>query len=223
MRWLRMIVMAFVLPIAWPAAASDLTVKVIGGDGKPVSDAVLTVTRDDPATDSAKPPSDEHAAAATRIIDQKNETFLPYVQVFRPGDSVVFRNSDTTRHHLYSFSPIKSFEFVLRPGESSPALTLDHAGIAAVGCNIHDHMITYLYVSDAESIAVSGPDGQVTLPHLTAGHYTLHLWHPQLHPGRPDIVRAIRIDGNASPEPITMALSLIPDPRLQIDREHLGY
>jgi len=35
MRWLRMIVMAFVLPIAWLAAASDLTVKVIGGRTSP--------------------------------------------------------------------------------------------------------------------------------------------------------------------------------------------
>lgn len=223
MRWLRMIVMAFVLPLAWPAAASDLTVKVIGGDGKPVSDAVLTVTLDAPAPDPDRASSNERPAPTTRIIDQRNETFLPYVQVFRPGDKVVFRNSDTTRHHVYSFSPVKAFEFVLRPGESSPPLTLDQIGIAAVGCNIHDHMITYLVVSDAQNIAVSGPNGQITLPHLAAGQYTLHVWHPQSHPGRADIVRAIHIDGNTSPAPITLTLSLIPDPRMQIDREHLGY
>ena len=215
--------MAFVLPLAWPAAANDLTVKVIDGDGKPVSNAVITLLTDAPTTESAGAPASDRPASATRIIDQKNETFLPYVQVFRPGDLVVFRNSDTTRHHVYSFSPIKSFEFVLRPGESSPPLGLEQVGIAAVGCNIHDHMITYLYVSDAPNIAVSGPNGQITLPHLEAGQYTLHAWHPQLHPGRPEVVRAVHIDGNKPSDPITLTLSLLPDPRLQIDREHLGY
>jgi plastocyanin len=215
--------MAFVLPLAWPAAASDLTVKVIDGDGKPVSDAVVTLTPDASTRDAATLSSTERPASATRIIDQKNETFLPYVQVFRPGDMTVFRNSDTTRHHVYSFSPIKSFEFVLRPGESSPPLTLEQIGIAAVGCNIHDHMITYLYVSDAQNIAVSGTNGQITLPHLSTGPYTLHLWHPQLHPGRPDIVRAVHIDGKTTPDLITLTVSLLPDPRMQIDREHLGY
>jgi hypothetical protein len=223
MRWLRMIVTAFVLSIAWPAAAGDLTVKVVDGDGKPVSDAVVTLTLDTPAPDPGSLSANERPASATRIVDQKNETFLPYVQVFRRGDTVVFRNSDTTRHHVYSFSPVKSFEFVLRPGESSPPLTLDHVGIAAIGCNIHDHMITYLYVTDAESIAVSGANGRITLPGLATGQYTAHLWHPQLHPGRPEIIRAVHIEGNAVPDPLTFTLSLIPDPRMRIDREHLGY
>jgi hypothetical protein len=50
-----------------------------------------------------------------------------------------------------------------------------------------------------------------------------HVWHPPLHPGQPDIVRAIPIDGNAPLDPPTFALSSIPDPRMPMDREHLGY
>lgn len=79
--------------------------------------------------------------------------FMPYIEVFRPGDEVVFRNSDRTRHHVYSFSPNRTFEFVLAPGQSLARMKLDKSGVITVGCNIHDQMATYLYVSDAPWIA----------------------------------------------------------------------
>jgi len=85
--------------------------------------------------------------------DQKNLMFMPYIEVFRPGDEVVFRNSDRTRHHVYSFSSNRTFEFVLAPGQSSARMKLDKSGVIAGGCNIHDQMATYLYVSDAPWIA----------------------------------------------------------------------
>ncbi len=217
MRWLLLVVIAFALLCGQPAVAGDLSIQVLDDAHRPVGDAVVTLTADgDVATATRKEPP------VTRIIDQKNETFLPYVQVLHPGDLVVFRNSDTTRHHVYSFSQVKSFEFVLRPGESSPPLTLDRLGIAAVGCNIHDHMITYLYVSDAPAIAVSGTDGRASLPKLPPGRYTLHVWHPQLHPGRPEVTQAIQV-GDAAAPPVTVTLSLLPDPRMSMDREHIGY
>ena len=103
------------------------------------------------------------------VIDQKNLMFLPYIEVFRPGDAVVFRNSDGTRHHVYSFSPAKAFEFVLAPGQSSPPMTLDQAGvIVVVGCNIHDQMASYLVVSDAPWIATTGKDGRAIFPDAAA-------------------------------------------------------
>ena len=51
-----------------------------------------------------------------KIIDQRDETFIPYVEIFRPGDQVVFRNSDRTRHHVYSFAPAKSLRVRHRAG-----------------------------------------------------------------------------------------------------------
>jgi hypothetical protein len=146
-----MIVIAFALSIAWPAAAGDLTVKVVDGDGKPVSDAIVTVTPNAPSPDSASVSSKERPASISKIVDQESETFLSHVQVFR-----------------------------------------------------------------------SGADGQITVPSLATGAYTPHLWHPQLHPGRPEIVRAADIEGNTVAVPLTPTLALIPDPRMRIDRERLG-
>lgn len=94
------------------AEAAEVLVQVHDRAGHPVNDAVVTVTGD---SGSARTP----ATAVEKVIDQRQETFLPYVEIFRPGDRVVFCNSDRTRHHVYSFSRVKTFEFVLKPGVSS--------------------------------------------------------------------------------------------------------
>ena len=147
-----------------PAFAAQLTVHVADSQGRPVSDAVITL-----ASETTPAERSQARAPRTYFVDQKNETFIPYVQVFRPGDRVIFRNSDTTRHQVYSFSKIRKFEFVLRPGQSSPPMVLDSAGIAAVGCNIHDDMVTYLFVSSAADTAMSDSTGVARFDDLPPG------------------------------------------------------
>ncbi len=217
MRCLFMVV-ALLLGSAWSASAAEVVVHLSDAQGRAVNDAVVMLTPD--ATIVEKSPA---APPATYIIDQRDETFVPYVQVLHPGDKVVFRNSDSTRHHVYSFAAIKTFEFVLRPGESSPALSMDQAGVAAVGCNIHDHMATYLFVSAVPAIAMSSHDGRATLGHLAPGRYTAHVWHPQLHPGRAEPIQSVTIAGDTDTVQLSFTLSLLPDPRMFMDREHLDY
>jgi len=216
MRWLLGVVIASALLAARAVSAGEWSIHVQDDAHRPVGDAVATLVPDVPAPASA-------AASSTKIIDQKNETFVPYVQVLRPGDAVVFRNSDATRHHVYSFSTLKSFELVLAPGQKSDPLTFDKPGIAAVGCNIHDHMVTYVYVSDAPYIGISGPDGVIAFSSLPPGRYTLHVWHPQLHPGRAELTQVVQISDSAPPAPLSVTLSLLPDPRTRMDREHMEY
>jgi plastocyanin len=199
-----------------PARAADLVVKVSDDQGRPVADAVVTVLPRSGGGPQRPPPE-------RRTIDQKNLMFVPYIEVFRPGDQVVFRNSDSTRHHVYSFSPIKAFEFVLAPVESSQPQLLDKPGVVAVGCNIHDHMISYLYVSDAPWIAHSGASGVVTIHGLAAGTYDVRVWQPRLRPGRPDLVQSTTIVAGSGTTGLAFALKLLPDPRLQFDREHTNY
>ncbi len=79
------------------ATAGDLTVQIDDGHGHPAGDAVVTLRSDNAQRADVRAPE-------TKIVDQRDETFIPYVEIFRPGDSVVFRNSDTTRHHVYSFA-----------------------------------------------------------------------------------------------------------------------
>jgi hypothetical protein len=147
----------------------------------------------------------------TKTIDQRRETFVPYVEVFRPGDQVAFHNSDHTRHHVYSFASTKSFEFVVGSGRTSPSVTLDQPGEIDVGCNIHDRMITHLYVSDAPYVAKSGADGRVAFEGLADGAYTIEVWHPQLRPGKEAPPQAVTVDAN--PATLTIPVNLLADPR----------
>jgi hypothetical protein len=136
---------------------------------------------------------------------------------------VVFHNSDNTRHHAYSFAPARQFEFVLAPGESSAPLQLDKLGVIAVGCNIHDHMITYLYVTDAPHVAHSGGDGIAQLSNLPKGDYAARVWHPLLRPGIGVDVQRLTINEATELKDLEFTLSLLPDPRLPPDRERSGY
>jgi len=214
MRW-QLMVAWLLAGSAGPVSAGQLVVRVSDTGGHAVGDAVVTLTPAVPASAPAPAP-------VTRYVDQRNETFIPYVQVVHPGDRVVFRNSDGTRHHVYSFSEAKAFEFLLRPGQSSPPLTLDKPGLVAVGCNIHDHMIAYLLVSP-EQAQVTPSQGQVVFEQLPPGSYTVTVWHPQLRPGQAQPSEVKTIAAGADVQHADFSLPLIPDPRGFADREHLDY
>jgi len=214
MRW-RLLLAWLLAGCAWPLCAAQLVVRISDTGGHAVGDAVVTVT---PASRAAQPPP----APVTRFVDQRDEAFIPYVQVVRPGDRVVFRNSDGTRHHVYSFSEAKAFEFLLRPGESSPAVTLQKPGLVAVGCNIHDHMIAYLMIT-SDQAKVTPSQGQAVFDQLPPGSYTVTVWHPQLRPGQKQPSETVAVAESSGAQHADFTLSLIPDPRGFSDREHLDY
>jgi plastocyanin len=205
--------------LSWASAASaaDLTVSIDDGHGHRIADAVVTLANDDAPIRASK----AGAQPTYRTVDQKRLAFVPYLEIFRPGDSVVFRNSDRTRHHVYSFSPARQFELVLAPGESSQPQRLDKPGVVAVGCNIHDPMIAYLYVSDARWIARSAADGRLLFRDLPAGTYRVHVWQPRMRPGKSE-TRSVVLAASES-RTLDVALSLLPDAAHRPDREHNGY
>src|SRR5215467_8058576 len=136
--------MVLLLVMYKPAAATTFTAVISDQDGKPVANAVVSLLTESgngmPAPGSRLP--------TEKTIDQRNETFLPLVTIVPKGGRVVFANNDQTTHQVYSFSAVKRFEITLARGETSPPFVFDTAGVAALGCNIHDHMIAYVYVAD---------------------------------------------------------------------------
>ncbi len=202
---------------AKPALAGGLEVKFDDGKGKPVADVVLLLR---PATGQQAPAPKPQAR---HVIDQRLLMFQPYLQVFRPGDEVVFRNSDSTRHHVYSFSAAGKFEFVLAPAQSSPPLRLAQPGAIAVGCNIHDQMIAYLYVTDAPWVAQSDASGKAVINALPPGDYQLQAWQPRLRPGTPLPAQRVHVDAGSGTVAISVSLRLLPDPRLRAGPGHVHY
>jgi len=170
------------------ASASAATVSIVVTDtkGKPVADAVVSLA----------PSGNVEVASHTpmkSIIAQRDEMFVPLVVIVRRGGEVVFTNNDTTMHQVYSFSPIKQFEFEIDKGQVSKPVVFDKSGVAAIGCNIHDQMIAYVYVADAPYAAITDSSGRAELHDVPAGAYRANLWHPQLPLGRPWPTSAVTV------------------------------
>jgi plastocyanin len=153
------------------AHAGELRVIVKDQHAKPVEDAVLLLTPVDPAKMPRLKPKDE-------VVDQIDKEFMPYVKPVVAGSKVFFPNKDNVRHHVYSFSPAKSFEIQLYSGKSAAPVVLDKPGIVVLGCNIHDWMLGYIYVADTPYFAKSKADGTVLIEGLPEGDYQMRIWHP---------------------------------------------
>ena len=136
--------------------------------GAPVEDAVAWVVPKGAA--APRPKRDAEIA-------QVDKTFVPLVTVVQAGTLVAFPNRDTTRHHVYSFSPAKRFEIKLYVGTPAAPELFDKPGVVVLGCNIHDHMIAYVAVVDSPWHGKSGKDGRIRLEGLPAGELDLHAWH----------------------------------------------
>jgi plastocyanin len=159
--------------MATPALAGSLTIRVVDSGGRPVSDAVVTLK---PATGAAPRPRME---AAYRVTQQDTQ-FHPFVTVVPSGATVAFPNLDPFRHHVYSFSPAKRFELKLFARDQTRSVTFEQPGIVAIGCNIHDSMSAYIFVTDTVWTTRSPASGSVTFGDTPAGPFVLQVWHPYL-------------------------------------------
>ncbi len=118
-------------------------------------------------------------------VAQVSKQFDPRVLVVPLGTAVFFPNRDTVRHHVYSFSPTKTFELKLYAGSAANPVVFDKTGIAVLGCNIHDNMAAWVVVVDTPYYGRSAKDGLVALGNVPAGNYRLRVWHPGLAVGAP--------------------------------------
>jgi plastocyanin len=155
------------------ARAAELHIQIKDHKGKPVADAVVLAVPLDPKNAlRAKPAAD--------AVDQVDKQFVPYVKPVFVGATVRFPNSDNIRHQVYSFSPAKKFELPLYGGLNAQPVLFDKPGVVVLGCNIHDWMIGYIYVSETPFFAKTGAGGTAVIPDLPAGDYTVRIWHPNL-------------------------------------------
>ena len=161
-----------VLATALTSSASELTVSVIDRDGRGVSGVVVTVAS---VSTRASAPA---AAKATAVMDQQHLTFDPSVLVVAVGTSVEFPNNDSVSHQVYSFSHAKNFQLPLYKGQRHPPVIFEQTGLVVLGCNIHDEMVGYIYVTDAPFFGKTDSSGSLRLVNLPAGDYQATVWSP---------------------------------------------
>ena len=184
-------VMAATVFAVHPAAgaATALSVTVTTFSGAPVEGAVVVA---EPAGGAPHPVPGQKA-----VMDQRDLMFVPDVLVVQTGTAVDFPNSDQVRHQVYSFSPAKTFQLALYQGRGHAPVVFDKAGLVTLGCNIHDSMVGYIYVTDSPWFARTGADGTLRLRDLPPGEYTLRLWHALLDESGPQLSQPVRLADNA--------------------------
>src|ERR1700680_328705 len=139
------------LGAAGSSQAATLVINVQTPDGHVLPGAVVTVR---PRDGAPRKPAPVHA-----IIDQVNRVFAPDLLVIPVGSTVEFPNSDSVSHQIYSFSSAKRFQLPLYRGKPYSPTRFDQPGVVTLGCNIHDDMLGYLFVTDAPFFGRTDPSG----------------------------------------------------------------
>lgn len=175
--------------LATPVAAGELHARVTSNKGEPVADAVVYAR---PL--GGLPPG---TGVMEAVIDQVDKEFVPALTVVSAGAEVRFPNNDNIRHHVYSFSEGNAFEIPLYADREAPPVTFANPGVVALGCNVHDWMSAYVFVSDTPFVGVTDSAGEVVLTSLPAGEYTVEVWHARLR-GKPEALRQSVVIDNAA-------------------------
>ena len=150
-----------------------IVANVVDARGAPVADAVIVAVPVDGVPRIATRPHEE-------VVDQIDKEFTPRVKAVVVGTPVSFPNHDNVRHHVYSFSSAKRFELPLYAGVPAQPVVFDKPGVVVLGCNIHDWMVGYVYVSESPFFAKTDTSGVARIADLPPRAYVVRVWHPQL-------------------------------------------
>jgi plastocyanin len=137
---------------------------------------------------------EEHRGAQARL-DQRNETFVPFVLPITVGTTVEFINSDRTYHNVFSLSKARRFDLGRYGSGRSKSVRFDHPGVVRVFCDIHSHMSAFILVFAHRFYAVTDAEGRYRIDGVPPGTYTLVAWND----GRERETRTVQVnDGEAS-------------------------
>jgi plastocyanin len=200
MRWKtltrRFLLLAGLASVGLSASAAGLQVQVQDKNGKPLPNAVVFLESAD-AKSASKP------LKGIEVV-QAAKQFSPAVTVVTTGTSILFPNNDTVRHHVYSFSPAKTFDLKLYAGVPANPVVFDKSGIAVLGCNIHDNMVAWVVVVDTPYFGKTDAQGHLTID-APAGSYKLRTWHASLPTGAAAAEQAQTVGGGNAPVVIKLA------------------
>ena len=106
-------------------------------------------------------------------VDQQQKEFVANFTVISRGSRVNFPNSHDILHHVYSFSSAKVFELP-RYGNGQNIdyyEPFEQPGVVDLGCNIHDWMLGYIYLSETSLAVKTGAAGEAVIAGIPAGLY----------------------------------------------------
>lgn len=162
-----------------------------GGDGSESSQEAMpappgvsghapVATQGIPSVVTLDPPDGASASlpAEPAMMDQLSLSFMPNTLMVRPGQTVLFTNSETLAHNVH-VRPVASDSTIfvedMVPGGAA-ALTLEQEGGYDVTCDEHPGMRAFIYVTSARYAAFADVDGNFLIPDVPRGTYTASVW-----------------------------------------------
>jgi len=157
-------------------------------------------------------------------IGQKDKEFDALVSIVPLGSSISFLNNDPVKHHVYSVSKGNKFDIPLYSGNPPKDINFNKPGIVKIGCNIHDWMLTFVYVSQSQYIALADDNGKVYFKDIPKGNYELRIWNPKFKNNKKVITQSVAISKNEIKKVKVSLLKKIRRPRRDIlDRDDSTY
>ena len=197
---LLLVVLALCLAGLGRASAAQLQVIVRAADGQPLADAAVTYHPEGAA------PQRGFRLPWPAAIAQQDIAFRPHVLIVPVGAEVRFPNLDKVRHHVYSLSKGNRFEIRLYGKDETRTHVFQSAGVAALGCNIHDRMAAYVVVVDTPFAGLSDGAGVVRLEGLPVGKGEVRVWHESLrNPAKPQPFAAVVTASPGTPLEVRLA------------------
>jgi plastocyanin len=167
-------------------------------------------------TDSASSPV-RHEPSRTRLV-QHNKTFEPHVLVVPVGSMVAFPNRDPFFHNVFSLFEGKRFDLGLYEAGSTRDVLFDKPGISYIFCNIHPEMSAVVIALDTPYYGISDPRGEVVIPNVQAGRYTLQVWYEA---ATPEILKSMVRDITVSEASSTLGVLRLPETALPQGHKNL--
>lgn len=201
---IKLFILICVSCLAYANTKSDSTdVKIIvkNNDGDVLENMVITVHGNNL---SSIPPEERPT------VKQINKQFEPHIKVIPVDAEVTFPNLDSVQHHVYSFSKAKTFELALYDSDSKSNVVFDTAGVVEMGCNVHDWMLGYVYVTDAPIYGKTNSNGVVNIA-LPVGEYSIKVWHPRLKSSDIDKIHTLKSSGNKQTFTLRLEEEMLPD------------
>ena len=169
---------ASLLCFATPAPAQQVTltahVRTTGSKSSEKSASPNVVVWLSPLDSNAQP---RPFHGAPLVLAQHNKSFQPHILVVPVGAVVQFPNRDPFFHNVFSLFDGKRFDLGLYEAGSSRNVSFDRPGISYIFCNIHAEMSAVVIALETPYYAISNRKGELVLPDVPIGRYTMHTWY----------------------------------------------
>lgn len=110
------------------------------------------------------------------VLVQHHKSFEPHLLVVPVGAVVQFPNRDPFFHNVFSLFEGKRFDLGLYEAGTTRNVSFDRPGISFIFCNIHAEMSAIVVALDTPYYGISNRKGEVVIPGVPPGRYTLKTW-----------------------------------------------